>query len=174
MRIAIQQESKLKNYAKLILAFSAIALCSCSRTQEPIIRYQYYTPAFRPHGPEAVYSRLTWSHLPQPIPRRAGSITAYVSPVYSLELPHSNFAEAIQAIAQTIGYECSYPQHVEGRAISIKTTGTIDELLLEIGKQAGVSVELNHEERIIRIVDDSALSGVAGSFFGGVLQGGLS
>jgi len=72
-------------------------------------------------------------------------------PVINVDLPNSNLAEAIEAIAQTIGYEGKYPPEVAEKKVSIKSEGTVLEILHEIGQQADVVAGLDNENRVVYV-----------------------
>jgi len=131
----------------------SIAITACSGNSEPEVRDVYYQPAFRTEPPEPVYGRVTWSHLPGPTPPAASGNVPYLLPVLSVELPNSNLEEAVLAIAQTMGYRAIYPGTVRNRKISISREGTLTDLLEEIERQARVTAEVNHRERLVRIID---------------------
>jgi len=73
-------------------------------------------------------------------------------PTMSFELPHSTLGEAIEALAQSIGYYWSYPQESSRRPIAIKMTGSVDQILREISRQAEVYAVLDHKGRMVRVV----------------------
>ena len=135
----------------------ALSLSGCPGKQATEIRHETYQPAFRQGPPEPVYGRVTWSHLPGPRPVREAKKAPYLSPLISIELPNSNLEEAIQALAQTIGYKASYPNEVRSRKISLKRVGTVDDLLQEISRQARVQAEINHEHRLVRVIDPTTV-----------------
>lgn len=139
--------------SKRLTVILGLLVGGCSSSEPPRVVVDYYDTAFRQTAPEPVYSRLTWSHLPQPIQKKAGDDAPYLMPVVSFELPNSNLEEALQALAQTIGYRWSYPQELAGRRVSIRRTATVVEVLDEIGKQAGVHTELDHVRRMVRAYD---------------------
>src|SRR5262245_36490409 len=127
-----------------IILVGALGLfgCSSKKPVEPVI--EYYQPAFRQLPPEPVYSRLTWGHLPQPIKPKVRESAPLLMPVMAFELPRTTLGEAIEALAQSIGYYWSYPADVSRRPIAIKMTGSVDQILREIGKQADVYAILDH------------------------------
>lgn len=140
---------------RFCLAMLLVQLAACFSKPDPVVRMEYYPTAFRQNGPEPVYSRLTWSHLPQPVQKKADNDAPYLMPKLSFELPNSNLEETLQALAQTIGYRWSYPAELGERRVSVKRVGTVEEILSEIGRQAGVETELDHEQRLVRAFDRS-------------------
>ena len=132
----------------------ALVCTACSSNTKPQPRVEYYTPAFRQIAPEPVYSRLTWSQVPQPISEKARDIAPLIDPVLSFELPHSTLREALEALSQALGYRAQYPKGMEHRAISLKVVGTAEEILGKIEKQAHVKTVLNHQQRLIQVVDE--------------------
>ncbi len=139
-----------RGFTAIIL--SSVLCCSCSSYKEPEPIDEYYEVPFRQLPPEPVYSRLTWSHPPQPIPAPSQQKSPYIQPVIEFDFPGSNLKEAIQALAQTIGYRWDYPPGVASRKVSIKQVGTVDEILSEIGRQAGVRTQLDHTSRMVRVL----------------------
>ena len=143
-----------------LIAIAAVVLaaplgCSRNESKGPVV--EYYEPAYRQLPPEPVYSRVGWSHLSGPIKPRVRQDAPLLMPVMAFELPRSTVGEAIEALAQAIGYSWSYPPEAAGRRIAIKMTAPIDEILREIGRQGGVYGVLDHEERRIRVVSKSLL-----------------
>ncbi len=140
---------------RICIAILVLQFAACSSSSEPVVRTEYYPTAFRQNAPEPVYSRLTWSHLPQPVQKKAANDAPYLMPKLAFELPNSNLEETLQALAQTIGYRWSYPSELGDRRVSVKRVGTVEEILSEIGRQAGVETELDHEQRLVRAFDRS-------------------
>ena len=128
---------------------------------KPATEIETYPVAGRQVAPEPVYSRVTWSQLPQPIPPKAVTRDSrgkydnvpLFRPVIKVELERSTLGEAIQALAQTIGYESSYPKALAGKKVRLNTVGTIEDSLKEIERQAGVKTELDHDQRVVRVID---------------------
>lgn len=142
----------------LLVISSAVLLLSlfgCSGNEQ--YEVEYYRPAFRQSGPEPVYSRVMWSHLPDPIRPQAAEQAPVMMPVISFEFPDSTLEETVEALAQTMGYRWHYPQHLGKRVIQINMEGTIDEILKEIGRQAKVETMLDHELRLVRVIEKRTL-----------------
>jgi hypothetical protein len=135
----------------LVLVGIALPLVGCSRKPEPIV--QYYYPATKQLPMEPVYSRLTWSHLPQPYPAPYRENSPKIQPVIKFELLNSKLEEAIQALSRTIGYRWDYPADVARRRVSIRMTGTAEEIATAIGREAGVHVEFDSAQRRIRVLE---------------------
>lgn len=140
--------------AILVLAAVLFAAAGCAPPPGPAPRkVEYYYPAFRQVAPEPVYSRLTWSNLPQPVmdpPREKGP---YLSPVIAFNLGDSTLQEAIEAISQTIGYQWSFPPEAAKRHVRVKMKGSVGEILSEISRQAEVEAQIDHQSRIVRVFD---------------------
>ncbi|MBL7663141.1 hypothetical protein JNK13_10365 [bacterium] len=133
-----------------------IILTSCtSSTSRPIeIKEQSYPYAFRQLPPEPVYNRLRWSQTPQPTEGYAEhKDSPYLRPVIAADLKKSSLSEAVEAIAQTLGYRAFYPNDIAKRRVSIRQDGSIEMITSEIEKQANVSIELSHNDKIVRVVD---------------------
>ena len=135
-------------------AVNAIGGCSYTPNTE-IVKYDVTS---RQTAPEPVYSRVTWSHLPEPAPPRARpredlKNVPLFHPVVSVELHQTSLGEAVQSLAQTIGYDWSFPKELARRKVRVKTVGTVEEVLKEIDRQAGVKSELDHVRRIVRVID---------------------
>ena len=143
---------RLALYGSLCASVSAV-VCGCSSAVEPKI--EYYPTAARTYGPDPVYSRVTWSHLPQPIPTPAQEKAPYLSPVISFELPNSNLSEALSALSQTLGYDLDCPPELGSRKVSLKLVGTVDEVLSEINRQANVNAQVSHATRMVRVGSES-------------------
>ena len=136
------------------LIFLLLIPVSCSTSSsEPEVVVRNYYPARRQLPPEPVYSRLTWSHLPNPISEESAINSPYLSRVISFELEQSNLEEAIDALAQSMGYEAIYSRTLAARPISISMEGTVFEVLNRICKQGKVIASINHDERAILVAD---------------------
>lgn len=149
----------IRNLKTLFLAVALVCLLAgCSSSSAPAKEPEIvYTPAFRKLPPEPVYSRLTWSHLPEPIPGKSKEKPPYLWPVISVDLADATLAEALDALTQTIGYQSYYPVEISERKVSLKMRGTVEEILSVIAGQVGVVAELNHTERMVRVVEDIGL-----------------
>ena len=131
---------------------SSLTGCGANDSVQEI---EYYHVAYRQSPPEPVYSRFTWSQTPGPIRTKVRDEAPLFLPTISFELPNSNLDEAIEALAQTIGYGWKYPDGVKNRKIRIRMTGTVEEVLEEIGRQANVHGVLDHENRIVQVMEQS-------------------
>ena len=127
--------------------------CSTSEAR-PVV---FYRTAYRQSPPAPVYSRVMWSQLPEPIPPRASDNAPYLLPEISFIQPDSTLEEAIEALAQTMGYRWQFPPEVAKRPIRIKMDGTVEEVLAEIGKQAGLETQLDHESRMVRVLKSGVI-----------------
>lgn len=144
----------MKRAIAAIAVLGLLSGCSASRPDPKTkITVQEYPVAYRQQPPEPVYSRLAWSHLPQPIRPKARDNAPLLMPVLSFELPKSTLGEAVQALAQTIGYRWSYPPEAARRPIAINMVASVDEILTEIDRQANVEGMLDHDRREVRVVE---------------------
>jgi hypothetical protein len=143
------------------ITFSLVLLLgvvSCSSTSDEVpVRVEYYKSAYRQFPPDPVYSRLMWSQLPKPIMPKSTDNAPYLLPTIAFELPDSTLGEAIEALAQTMGYRWDYPSGLAKRAIHIRMDGTVEEVLKEIGRQGGVQTMLDHEQRLVRVMGEGVL-----------------
>ncbi len=135
----------------LVLLLLTSSSCSSAKKEEKSV-IEYYPVAYRQLAPQPVYSRVTWSNLPGPIPPKVRDNAPLLLPTISFELHRTNLDEAIQALAQTMGYTWSYPAEVAKKKISINMVAPVDEILREIESQAKVNAVLDHESRTLRIV----------------------
>lgn len=140
----------MKKVLAIILLLSGVA-CSSSAKKEKFIVEQYPV-AYRQLPPEPVYSRFAWAHLPGPAPIKVKDNAPLLMPEVSFELHRSNLEEAIQSLAQTIGYTWSYPADVAKKTVSMNMVAPVDEILQEIEKQTGVKTILDHDNRILRVI----------------------
>ena len=134
------------------ILFGIPGAVACSSSQ-PVV-YESYSPAFRQYPPEPVYGRLSWSHLPQPNRPRARNDSPMFNPQISFEMPDAKFGEAVEVLAQTIGYRWHYPGSVGGHQVSVKMVGTVEQILEELSAQAGVRAMVDHETRMVRVLDE--------------------
>lgn len=139
----------------LVLLLTPLVGCTSNKALyedlEP--RIEYYDVSYRQAPHEPVYSRLAWSHLPKPVVAQEAEKAPLLLPVILFDLPNSNLREALEALSQTIGYRLEYPRALAGRSVSIVREATVDVILTEIGRQARVETELDHNARTIRVVD---------------------
>ena len=147
----------------VILSLSTLLLlsgCTSSSSTEAkkLVRVEYYDVAYRQFAPDPVYSRLMWSQLPQPIRTKSRETAPLLMPSVSFEFPRSNLQEAVEAVAQSIGYNWSYPKGIGGRPVALRMTGTIEEVLQEIGRQTRVVAVLDHENRVLRVLESTPAS----------------
>lgn len=135
----------------LILIF----VVGCSSTPPPIA-VTYYQPAYRTSPPDTVYSRVMWSQPPHPIQPRSKSNAPIIMPSVTFDMPNATFDEAIEALAQSLGYRWDYPNYLAKKKIRIRMDGSVEQVLAEINKQANTNATLDHENRIVRVVDSSS------------------
>ncbi len=132
-----------------------IGMCSmvfgCS--SKPMYRVVYYKPAYRQSPPEETYSRLTWSHLPEPVRPKARDDAPLLLPEVFVELKDASLDEAVEAVAQTMGYRWEYPDVSSGNRITIHMEGSVEEVLDEIRRQSKIPLAFDHEKRMIRLQD---------------------
>lgn len=152
--------SNMKAVSGVICLFLVLLLGACSGNDPYVV--EYYEPAYRQAPPEPVYSRLTWSHVPEPIQPRNPDSAPLIMPVISFEMQDASLKEAIESLAATMGYRGEYPGELAGRRISIQMQGTIIEVLLEIGHQADAYTMLDHKERLVRVVPKNMLPHLPG------------
>jgi hypothetical protein len=141
----------MKQTSKAILLLLLVA-CSAPQPQP-----EYYPVATRRNAPEPVYSRLTWSHLPQPVKPKVGQDSPYLLPVVDFEMPNTTLGEAIEALAQSMGYRWDYPKSLARRNVRIRMSGNVEEVLAEISKQAKVSGAFDHNQRIVKVLDEQVV-----------------
>ena len=149
----------------LLAGIGTFMLGGCT-TAPQAYEVDYYHSAYRQLPPEPVYSRVTWTHLPQPIRTKVRDEAPLFMPTISFELPRSSLEEAIEALAQTIGYTWQYPKQVGKRKIAIKMIGTVQEVLDEINRQASVHAVLDHDQRIVRVMDEATAPSLPDSALG--------
>ena len=143
-----------------IIPILALSVTACSVTPKEIEAPKRY--ATRQVAPEPVYSRVMWTHPSKPIAEKANGSAPLMMPVISFELINSNIEEAIEALAQTIGYNWHYPKPLGRTPVSIKMVGSVEEILSEIGRQGGVSTILDHERRLVRVVSRDMMPSLPG------------
>ena len=142
----------IKFHSVLVGAALACALTGCSSNQPEVTRkVELYYPAYRQTPPEPVYSRLTWSHLPEPIRPQPKEKGPPIQPRISFELGDTNLEEAVGALAQTLGYQWQSPPDAATRKVRLKMVGTANEILGEISKQTGVLAEIDHQSRMVKV-----------------------
>jgi hypothetical protein len=93
-----------------------------------------------------------WSHLPHPIKPKAKAHSEFILPTVSFQMPNATFQEAIEALAQSMGYRWQYPSYLAKRRVRLRMDGTAEEILAEISRQARVRASFDHENRLVRVV----------------------
>lgn len=137
-----------------ILPLAFLLFCGCSSSVSREKKVEFYPVAYRQLPPEPVYSRTTWSNLPAPIPGQARTDgSPYISPQIGANLYDSTLEEAIQVIARTIGYRWECPPAAAQRRVSVKQSGSVEEVLGAVERQAGVHAEIDRSQRVIRVTD---------------------
>lgn len=134
-----------------ILCFSLL-LVACSKPDRSELepKVEYYSVTQRKSAPEPVYSRVTWSHLPAPLPSKKTEKSPLMLPAMAIDLPDATLPEAVEAIAQAMGFRWVYPAGLPSAPVSIRMEGSVHEVLAEVARQAGVDIELDVENRIVR------------------------
>ena len=112
-----------------------------------------YKVAFRQRAPEPVYGRFMWSHLPNPIKPKVAETAPFHLPRVQFDMPDASLEEAVEALAQAMGYRWHFPKAVATRRVRIRMEGTVEEILTEIGNQTGVYGMFDHKERMVKIID---------------------
>ena len=141
-------------FACSLLLTAALSGCS-SNTDATAIKVvqEVYYPTRRQTPPEPVYSRVAWSHLPKPIGSVSSNNTVFLKKSVSYEFKKSNLEQAINAIADNIGFEAIYPPDVAKRPVSMKLDGTPDEALAMLGEKTNTSIEVNQSARKLTVID---------------------
>lgn len=132
-----------------------IVFVSCSPVRAPL---ELHRQTKRQFAPEPVYSRVMWAHDAQGISKPRTSynvdspeVSPMILPVLSFELDNSNLREAVEALAQAIGYQWRFSAGIANSQISIKMVGNVEEILYEIQNQASVRTILDHKQRVISV-----------------------
>lgn len=133
----------------LLTVTSSLMACAASEPK----KVDFYRVAFRQHGPEPVYSRFMWSHLPRPFKPKVPETAPYYLPVVRFDMPNSTLEQAVEALAQAMGYRWHYPSAVAKRKIDIRMEASVEEVLAEISAQAKVHGLFDHQQRLVRILD---------------------
>lgn len=136
---------------KALTLILVLLLVACS-SKEPVA-VTYYQPAYRTSPPDTVYSRVMWSHLPHPIQPRTKANAPLMMPSVTFDMPNATFDQAIEALAQSLGYRWDYPGYLAKKKIRIRMDGSVDQVLAEINRQANTTATLDHESRMVRVVD---------------------
>ncbi len=130
-----------------LIVFTGVVFVGCAENPPA----ESFKVAYRQSPPEPVYSRLMWSHLPDPIKPKSTEDAPYYLPTITVELPNSTLGEAIEAVATTMGYRWDYPERLGKRPIHLKMEGTVEEILKEINRQGKVRAVLDHPRRLVRV-----------------------
>jgi hypothetical protein len=136
---------------------TSILICICSFlfgcSSKPMYRVVYYKPAYRQSPPEETYSRLMWSHLPEPVRPKARDDAPLLLPEVFVELKDVTLDEAVEAVAQTMGYRWEYPEVTSKNRITIHMEANVEDVLEEIRRQSLIPLAFDHEKRMIRLQD---------------------
>ncbi len=103
-----------------------------------------------------VYNRIKTVHLASPLPSREEHPVSnkIINPVFQFEAENSTLGEVAIILANTAKYSAYCDPSLANRDFSLITLGTIDEIAKEIEKEAGITVELNHENKEIRFLNN--------------------
>ena len=145
----------------ITLGIGVLFIIGCS--SQPMYKVVHYQPAYRQSPPDPVYSRMMWSQIPEPIKPRVNDDAPLLLPEIFVELKNVTTDEAIEAVAQTMGYRWEQTVGSSNR-ISIHMEGTVEEVVQEIRRKSNVYLTLVHEKRLIRLADKST----SPRFLGGV------
>lgn len=151
MRLGV---SKFGIMGAVLGAFAACSAKEPRYDQIPVVKVvEEYKPAFRQSPPEPVYSRFMWAHAPEPLPIKGRDNAPLIMPVVDFDLANSNVSESVEALAQTIGYTWDYPPQAASRKVRIKMTAGVDEILQEIARQSRLRGVLDHQSKVLRLID---------------------
>jgi hypothetical protein len=89
---------------------------------------------------------------PQPIRPKARDNAPFLMPSMVFTMPSARFDDAIQTLAQSIGYGWEVAPELGAKHIAINTEGSVDEIAATLEKQVGGAVYLDHDSRIVRAV----------------------
>ncbi len=146
-------QKKLFNSVLVSVACAGLfSLSSCGSSKQ-LYKIEYYKPSYRQSAPDPVYSRLMWSHLPEPVKPRTKSDAPLILPELFVELKDVNVDEAIEAVAQTMGYGWENSGAGSSGRISIHMEGTVEEIVSEIGRKSNLSFDLDHEKKLIKLAN---------------------
>ena len=126
--------------------------CSHTSTYDSVARRkEYYKSVSRTSPQIPVYSRVTWSHLPEPLTASAGNESPLMIKEFSFVLPHSDLGESLEAVSQTMGFRVKCPSELKKRRVSINRKDTILGVLRDIGEQCGVRMVVDVDQRLISV-----------------------
>lgn len=128
----------------------------------PIYKVVQYQPSYRQEAPQPVYSRLMWSQLPEPIKPRSRAEAPLMLPEVFVELKDVTVDEAVEALAQTMGYRWENSGMASGPRISVHMEGNVEEILGEIKAKSNMPLELSHEDKVIRVADKRLIPSLPG------------
>lgn len=145
------------NYIKNRTVLSLIVLlfcygCSHTSSYDSVARRkEYYKGVSRTTPQIPVYSRVTWSHLPEPLTASGGNKTPLMMKEFSFVLPNSDLGESLEAVSQTMGFRVKCPSELKNRRVSINRKDTIVGVLREIGEQCQVRMVVDVDQRLISV-----------------------
>jgi len=119
----------------------------------PITREAHYEPP---------YAATSLTQTPDTYPAEVSENTPLLSPTFDLQLRSASLSEALQALAQSIGYGVNVPASVANRRVSVVQVGTVVELLESVAQQGRVTAELDHDARRVRVYDSSTIPKLPG------------
>lgn len=120
-----------------------------------------FLPVVRQNAPEPVYNRLRWVHPPEVLPERdlrGAEAEAFASalpmrPVYQMSFKDTGLQDVSRILAATARYDAFCDPVIANQKLSMNDLGTIDELAQIISERAGITVEVNHETRTVRLAE---------------------
>lgn len=133
-----------------------LALNACSTSGKPFAPREkvVFGHVYRQHAPEPVYNRVRWVHLPEPLPSAdiPGANAPAIKPVVHLELKNVPIADAATTLASTARYKSFVESSLFGRKVTFDSLGTLDELALQLSRKEGITIEVDHEHRLVRFM----------------------
>ncbi len=141
--------------AVAICAALCIVGCSSAKHENP---QEVFSISTRKTAPQPVYNRLAWAQAPENLPSRElppmGNLA--IKPIFHLSLTDVSAKEAGDVLAATMRYKSScVTTKCANRKVTINTLGTSEELARELSRKTGLSFNLDHQARELRIEGSS-------------------
>jgi hypothetical protein len=121
-------------------------------------------PSYTTAGADPVYVRTRWVHPPEVLPPRSGAATdssrdgtPSLRPVYELNLKNATLEQTCKVLASMARYSSYTSPSLATQKFSFQNLGTIDELAQTIGQKAGIKVVVDHENKEVRFLVQTAL-----------------
>lgn len=117
----------------------------------------FYYPA-RQLPPEKPYVRLREVLPPDPLPSRnyVDKLGPPIAPIYQLKFNDAPLSEVAKRVGELFGYRHYCSSLISNVPLSYTGSGTRDELAQSIAKEAKITLMVDHQNKVVRLLRDKS------------------